>query len=121
MSSQASICAVVELTHFGLQTGIYYYALKSIFEQDYKNFKVVIINNPEMKMLGDIQKMVSLFPDVNVTLLDKITERQFVGSAFYTHAVIHKYCKGTDMTILLRDTGELIGRQAFKVISKAYQ
>ena len=29
----------------GLNTGSYYYALKSLFQQNYNNFKVVIVDN----------------------------------------------------------------------------
>jgi hypothetical protein len=42
---QAGICAVMLLTAEGLNTGSYYYALKSLFQQNYNNFKVVIVDN----------------------------------------------------------------------------
>lgn len=73
MREESSICAVVALTREGLQSGTYYYALKSLFQQDYRHLRVVVINNPEMHMLEDIAKMLNEFPSINITLIDRIT------------------------------------------------
>ena len=51
---ESSMCVVMTLTREGLQNGNYYYALKSVLHQQYWNFKVVVINNPEMDMLEDV-------------------------------------------------------------------
>ena len=42
---EAGICAVMLLSAEGLNTGSYYYALKSLFQQNYNNFKVVVVDN----------------------------------------------------------------------------
>jgi hypothetical protein len=108
----------MELTRMGLQSGNYYYALKSLFQQEYKNFKVIVINSPEMHMLEDVNRLISAFPDINVTLIDKLITNYPLAASFYPIAVVRKYCKETNLTLMLRDNGELIGSQNFKVINK---
>lgn len=44
-----------------------------------------------------------------------------LGKATYVYSAIHKFCDSSDLTILLRDNGELLGRQVLKVISKAHR
>jgi len=83
----------MSLTNEGLQSGTYYYALKSLLHQEYKNFRVVVINSPEMHMLKDISKLLSLYPLVNVTLIDKMTAKEKIGTSFFVRAAIHEYCK----------------------------
>jgi hypothetical protein len=54
-----------------------------------------------------------------VIILDKIAGDGHEGSAvFYA---INKYCKDTENTIILRDTGELIGSSAFALLNEAHK
>ena len=60
------------LTREGLQSGGYYLALKSIFQQEYNNYKVIVIDNPEMRMLQDVEKLLREFVRVKITLLERV-------------------------------------------------
>lgn len=55
MRDELKISVIVLLTKKGMQNGDYFYALKSIYQQKYGNFEVIVIDNtPEMGMQQDI-------------------------------------------------------------------
>lgn len=67
---------VLALTREGLQSGGYYLALKSIFQQEYNNFKVVVIDNPEMSMLEDVEKLLRELGRSKITLLQRVQNEE---------------------------------------------
>jgi hypothetical protein len=44
-SQEEDICAIMLLSAGGLNSGNYYYALRSVFQQRYTKFRVVVVDN----------------------------------------------------------------------------
>jgi hypothetical protein len=60
------------LTQEGLQSGSYFLALKSIFQQEYNKFKLIVINNPHMHMLDEVEMLLREFGSSRITLVDRL-------------------------------------------------
>ncbi len=101
--AEKRICAVLLLSSRGLTNGDYYYGVKELLSQKYRNYKAIFVDNtPEMGVQSQVLGLIKeLSKDKEVIVLDRVRgEDQQSDSLYFS---LHKYCKDTDFTIFLQD------------------
>lgn len=108
------------LSSEGLNSGNYYYSLRGLFQQRYTKFKAVIIDNtPDLGLQAEVLGLIKELSKARETIvIDRIKGQGNEASSIYY--ALHKYCKNTELTIILTDKGELIGQYAFSLINEVH-
>ena len=99
----------------------YAWHIESLLQQDYSNYRVVIIDDfsPDMtfKYIARYLKWRGVPRDKFILLRNNV-HRTAVENIYYT---VHKYCDYNQISYIIDGDDELIGTQVFKLYNALYQ
>lgn len=99
----------------------YEYNLQSIFNQDYSNYRVVIVDDAST---DNTTALIKHFLKKNKNLASKvvlITNKKQMTAVPNIHMAITKHCKPNEIGFFVDGDDELVGKKVFKVFNAIYQ
>lgn len=99
----------------------YEYNLQSIFNQDYSNYRVVIIDDAST---DNTTALIKYFLKKSKELASKvvlITNKKQMNTVPNVHMAIKKYCQPKEIGFFVDGDDQLVGKNVFKVYNAIYQ
>ena len=99
----------------------YAWHLESIFQQEYSNYKMVIIDDfskdKTSELIARYLKWRN-FPEEKAVLIRGLKHRTALENIYYG---VHKYCDFNQISFVLDGDDEIVGTQVFKMFNALYQ
>lgn len=99
----------------------YEYNLQSIINQDYKNYKLVVIDDASDDGTGDLIRIFLKNSKLPPERYFFIQNKERLSAVPNINNAIKNYCDKDDIAVLVSGDDELLGKLVFKVLNVVYQ
>lgn len=99
----------------------YAWSIESLLQQDYNNYKVIIIDDNSTDGTAEASATYLKWRNADSTRYTLIKKRERLTALGNIYYAAHKYCDYNQIFMIFDGDDELFGRQALKVINAHYQ